>query len=486
MKFSFVIVLLLGASLLTESIQENCFFFSAFSEDDFKSNRTVIIYNAIKSADQSDDSQNINIDLFDCLSLDRLIALGICKRMEPIVGNYIRTHYSAIQSLCREDDIVTDDKRMRLNGLASYMKKFIFHYLEVLQEHPSQTYMDFDRFKWLEEILLTRVTLTDNGIERIKPLLEKVQTLKLNFPHYFDKTKEFFDSFLQFCPNVKRLCIQAIRSDTIVGSDNRWLLRKYPTLEHFELEIINRSEPIAELKTFFEQNLSIKHLALNVETILENSETIKNIQQKFDVLSIFFCHTNTFELARDALNKLYGMGKFKELHVYFHVLYNSIFDKTAVDQLKSYNGLTKLYVRGLDDGVDLSPLINLKKLCLDRASDIENMKELAQTLINLETIQFIRAELRDIMPFIKDSVKLNKIIIYNEIDANTFKLTALNDARMKLTGARKITMYVREDNYLTAKWSKTGTKLKFIEVKRRASLELKHDFDYNDYWDEIF
>lgn len=438
-------------------------------------------------------------ELFDWISLKDLIALGrTCKRMQRIVGYYLRTNYPAIYLECGRYGIYWVNSKIRINGLASYMKKFQFSFLDGFAVAPDSSpweitrdrvpYMKPNRFNWLNEILLRRVKLTTNGIARIKPILHRVEILKLKFSYFRDQRKEFYENFLQFCSNLKHLCIKSIE-DNIVGIDDKWLLRKYPMLEHFEL-VSNHAKPIIELETFFNQNLNIKHFALNVELLLANLTTIKNIQHKFNVMSIFFgiCE-NKFALARDALNDLYEMGRFMELHVYYRALC-SPFDKSSVVQLMSYQGLTKLHTNHSNNSVDLSPLNTLQELCyFGRRSLITNVQVLAKSLINLEIIHFLNAELSDIMPFIQYSLKLKKIIIYNlKVNENVLDVNILDNERKTLITARKITIYVERDIYLATKRTKTGTKLNFIEVKCGASLNIRHDFDYKDnlYQDEEF
>ena len=178
------------------------------------------------------------------------------------------------------------------------------------------------------------------------------------------KKKEFHDSFLRFCTKMRTLCIRGYEwnKGIIIGIDNRWLLRKYPMLEHFELTTFD-SEPIDEFQTFFAQNTNIQTFATNIDILSANRITFKNIQSKLNVLSILFLYAGSFDLNRDFLNELHARGLFKELHIYFYPSFG-LFDQTALNQLISFNGLTKLFVADMENGTDLTPLIGLKQRIL--------------------------------------------------------------------------------------------------------------------------
>lgn len=63
-------------------------------------------------------------------------------------------------------------------------------------------------------------------------------------------------------------------------------------------------------------------------------------------------------------------------------------------------------------------------------------------------------------------------------DWRVLNLVALNEERSKLTGARKITIYFRDDIFLATKWTTLhgNTNLSLIEMKRSDSLEWNHHY----------
>lgn len=163
-----------------------------------------------------------------------------------------------------------------------------------------------DHFKSLTEILMSRVTLTDDGLSHIKDILSQLKTVKLKFPYIRKRDNEFYANFLQLCTNMKRLCIQG---GPIIGADASWLRRKYPKLKHFELNTLGSGE-ISELPIFFKQNYNIKSFATSVEDILWNKHYFTNSSLNLDVLSIFYDRTELFNSSRNILNDLHGTRPF--------------------------------------------------------------------------------------------------------------------------------------------------------------------------------
>ena len=203
--------------------------------------------------------------------------------------------------------------------------------------------MKADEFKSLTEIRLNPgVVISNIGISRIKEILNQVETVKLDYPKFIDNEAEFYESFLKYCAAIKRLCIRAKSHSPIIGTDNSWLCRKYPKLEHFELTAIEFG-PIDELKTFFEQNTNINSFATDIETIMENRDAFKMVAAKWNILIIKFECRNTLNLdARDFLIELYERGLFKHLHVSLFI--SSIDDHEIANHLAALKFLEKISI----------------------------------------------------------------------------------------------------------------------------------------------
>lgn len=448
-------------------------------------------------------------ELFDWLSLEDLVMLGkTCQRMRRIVGYYFKTNYSAIKPRVESHGIYVEkvpSRDIKLKKLSAYVKRLKFTYLELIKYYWDEEINDCnwitkaiipritsDRFKWLTEIQC-EVVFTEKGISRIKKILAQLETVKLVFPNFVNEDGELYDSFLQYCTKLKKLFVQGWTNTAIVGADNSWMHRKYPSLEHFELtthDDESLTEEIKELQTFLAQN-NIKYFATNVEKILANRNAFTNSQ--FEVLSIGFCDAETLISSREFLNDLHERGVFKQLHVYstfiVHYPSNAKITQQTVNRLNLFSGFTKLYIKGMADETDLSVLNNLKQLCIGDASCVPDMEILSVKLNSIQFIQFKTAEFDNLLPFIRHSPKLSTIVVFNldMNDENISKLEQVNKERVKLSNARKITIFVEESVYLRVKWIKSVTNWKLIEIKRGAGYEaLNHSFDYFSDPDERF
>lgn len=427
-------------------------------------------------------------ELFDWLSFEDIIILGrTCHRMKQIVGYYIKTNYASAEFVADFNGIRTKYPHVNMNvsALSSFLQKLEFNHLENTEvwKERKPTYicqMKADRYKSLTEIRLILVFLSDKGISCIKEILGQLETVKFHSHRYQDESIEFYKSFLQFCPNLKKLYILGSRKDegsgtSIIGADDSWLRGTYPTLEHFELAA-GGIAPIDELRIFFEQNTKIKTFATNVEIILNNIDIFKNINAKWNVLSVKFDNTRTFDFTiRNVLNEQHKRGLFKELNLYFHNFFN--FDQDTANHLIHFNGLTKLFIQSMDESIDLSRLINLQYLCIYKI--VTNMEELSKSLVNLEFVQIMTASIDELIPLVRYSPKLNTIVVFNSPKGNTGipSVADLNRKRSKLEKARKITLYVAEHLYLAEKWRKNKTNQCLFEIRRYESFTaLNHNF----------
>lgn len=447
-------------------------------------------------------------EIFEWLSIKDLVMLGqTCNRMKQIVGYYIKMHYTATVFNYEEDGIYAEFpplvrrncfhvERSKVDGFHAYMRKLAIYDLEYVPCDGSKDtcenstkiipHMKANSFKSLTELQLWNAILTDNGISRIKEILEHLETVQMEQSYFSDENDEFYESFLQYCTNIKKLCIHEVwnpkRADkAIIGADNSWLLRKYPKLEYFELTTNgehnrNINGQIHELPTFFEQNTNIKTFATNIEVILENIDTFKNTKAKWDVLCLHYDYIEALIPSKDLLNELHANGLFNEFHLY---ICEVKFEQEIANQLISFNGFTKLFNDMTDLYLDLSPLTNIKHLCINNNCD--NMEAVSKNLINLEIFELKCAPFDYILPFILYSPKLTTIVVLNDINNGTaiFNIDKLNKERSKLHNARKITIYVEENTYLTAKWATNKTNWSLIQIKRVESYDaLYHNF----YW----
>lgn len=437
-------------------------------------------------------------EIFDYLSLHDLVVLSqTCERMRRIVGYYIRTNYAASEFHYLRDGIKQAyDSNIKVDELSSFLKRLVFDYSRDVEYKPwigleylskrkiiwirklmqpllerYIPHVKVEQFKSLTEIHFSFVDLTDTRISRMKEILGQLETVQLFSPNISNKKLEFYDAFLQFCTNIKKLFICGPGR---IGYN--WLLRQYPTLEHLEL-IGCGDRPIVELKTFFKQNANVRTFAMDYEMILTNSHILKNTNARLDILVLSTYYQPDHGSFRDKINELYEQGLFKELHIYFYRIYAN---RNYFDELATMKGLTKLHIHDIMRGNDLSHLVSLKHLCFYTAEDITNIMTLADKLINLEFIQFLYANICDILPFIRYSPKLTKIVVFRlkKSDKTILNVAELNEERSNLNNARKVTIYVEEPVYLAVKWSVNQTDGSLVRIKRGSScVALNNSFE---------
>lgn len=386
----------------------------------------------------------LNVDcfekVFDYLSKEDLHTFGLtCKRMSRMVGHYFR------QEMPGHELRWTDEC---FAGFRKYAKSVIVDY------DSEMTNADWNVLQSVEKIELCHMDL-----ERIKVIpkgiLNQLQDVSL-FDCRIDEP--LFESLVELCKNLKSLII------TEIDVDDEWFTRKYPKLENFEL-FPKTSTKIDNLEMFFRQNPAVRSFTTNSEFLLMNEATLMAV--KLDALCIDFIDDDIDESACAILNTLHAKGGFKRLHI------GTQADQTIIELLSSLPFVTGLWFPGITEEIDLSSLENLKFLWI--FSDLEkitNKAALAQSLKGLELLLFHEARVDDILPFIRLSAKLKKIIVKNELIDEADKAidpVAMNRDREKLLiemlDVEKVTIYIPERSYLATKWKTTQMDLKLIKVR---------------------
>lgn len=134
-------------------------------------------------------------------------------------------------------------------------------------------------------------------------------------------------------------------------------------------------------------------------------------------------------------------------------------------------------------------LANLKELTSNESFYYENGKLIAMTsvdivatvLVNLERVHLKETVLWDILSFAHNSIRLKKMKVDFISVKKDFKCTldwpVINKKRKKLFEARKLTIYVEEQVYLSTKRTHYKTDLDLIEMRRTES---------SQWWDCLF
>lgn len=201
---------------------------------------------------------------------------------------------------------------------------------------------------------------------------------------------------------------------------------------------------------------------------MENQEKMLLSTVKLDQLVINIVDRCTFATLNqmcDLFNELHKRGFYRKLKLKL-----CIQNQGEIDQLASLNVLAELDVK-------LAPLKDLEELCMFTTRLIDDFDLLANELINLRRIYFYLANISDILPFVRRSVELLRIMVYS-LEGKDFKkftnvidLRAMNREREHLPNAQKITLFVKEEIYLATKWKLGETDFALIRLKREESFE---------------
>lgn len=401
-------------------------------------------------------------DIFDYLSLEDLAIVGqTCNRIQRVVGHCFRQSYEAAKATFHCNFEIN---YVFANCFAEFVQK-----LRVIQSgNEFCRFLQWNRFKSLKQIRFYDQNLTQHKIECMKEILSQVEAVELLECRI---EGDFFVSFLVFCSNIKRLCVDGT---TMIETKYNWLQRKYPMLEHFQL-LTSLNLDIEELKTFFDLNANIKKLAFGGKCFWTNQKAMRNSILKLEVLEIKYDKRVKLDSLCQFLNELHQRGFYKRLHLYFDLPFG--FEQETVHKLATVDALAKLVANSRHSFIDISPLIKLEELCIT-SNAVNDLAHLPDTLTNLKRLYFLEATCDDILPFIRRSTKLAKIRVnrlyhgkHFEDNKNILDLLALNKEREKLAFAKRVTIYVKEDIYLPTKWALKQTEFSFIELKRIDSYD---------------
>lgn len=342
-----------------------------------------------------------------------------------------------------------------------------------------------EHFRSVNQIILNEVQLTPVAVSSIKKILSICEIVRIKNCKIVN---DFHTNFLQHCQMIKQLYIETSKTDvaTIIGSNDDWLLQKYPTLQYLNLNFGYDELPFTKVIKFLEQNSNIKTFAFNAEWITmaypwNDNSIIMNTKIKLDILSIQINARTNGDRFVNLMNELHAHGFYKELYVYIRDGVRPL-DSASIKQMVKFNALVKLYSKEIT-GRNFTGLSNLKELVTDNAIGRLNMNDVTNALVNIERIKFGVVTLNEMLPFIRRSVKLTKMDIRRinsdeTVEVDKLDIVALNNARKQLEGARKLTLYVSENVYLATKWTVNDTNFDLIELKRRESHHWDDEFDW--------
>lgn len=432
--------------------------------------------NELSSETASTTIFTLNIDcfdmIFDYLSMKDIHSFGqTCKIMQQIAGEYFERNFKSTEKFSGIDGIfsVYSDNHGVINQRTrtSAFNKFIInvsHYYENL-EPLRYIQLHSNEFDSLKHIYLVCLKLDAAKIECIRQILDQLEILQIR---QCTLDGNFYDCFLKFCRNLKRIYIQDDLGYILDENRNPWLLREYPKLEHLQL-IPRYSFKINELNRFFELNPRIQSFSTSSRCLWENRHELLKSNVKLDKLEIqildnFHRHLINMQSSVRLLNEFFERGFYRRLYLYVKRV-----DKQCSEQVITLRALEMLSIRQFSESHSLGHLSNLKELEIMNSVNLKDLETLALGLKNLEVLTLSNtATVNDILPFIRYSVKLYRI--QANFDEGSLNLCKLNEERKRLATARKIILYVSDNVFLETKWTtmRGEINLDFIEMRRAS------------------
>lgn len=403
-------------------------------------------------------------ELFEFLPIPELLRLRqTCKRLKAVVDHYFKEYYTAVRigSGKIELDPANIDEYKKFNAIEVKMIKHV-----VIQTAKFRDEATTELLK----------------IENVRQILSQIETIEFDKMDHYEEN--FYDRFLQFCPNLKQISISEIDIDRNCGSewDFKWLTQHYPKLERIDLNVFEAGCPMArydvhEFKRFFELNMNLKVFTVDTRVVVESRSYLNDFST--DQLNLKV-ETSQYlpEIYRitDEAEYFYNRGCYKRLHIYGFKLHQE-----AIDEILTLTALEKLYFgTGTVGKIQINhPHLNLKELAFGENVQFEDPETAAGNLPNVERIHFKRTEIQNILSFINHFGKVNKIRIDEVLPGTHFKngvidVAALNAEREQRERTSKVTVYVDEKVFLATKWSKKPTECPLVHLKKHSAYEWEH------------
>lgn len=341
------------------------------------------------------------------------------------------------------------------------------------------------QFQQLKHLTIRGTNFTNININKMKGVLSQLEYMSI---HGCKMNDAFLENLLNLTPNIKRLFLDDIHTE------NKWLQRNYPTLEHCEI-ISETFVPITEFLTY---NPNIRKLGTNLINAWKNMHLIKASGINLDVLAIL--STDWDRLSDLDLRSFWRLidehcllGIYKRVHLIYRYCFRQ-FNQRIVDKIVVSSGVNRFSAMDIErfEGlayVELSALnflANVKDFSFLDSRLITDIETVAYKLESLKRIRFGKTNLSHVKIFIRGNVKLQEIEIDWFVDEvgmvermKILNLIELNKERAVLANAEKITLFVQEPVYLATKQVSRETVLEFIKLKRTDTLNERHfDFDY--------
>lgn len=413
--------------------------------------------------------------IFEWLLLRDIDSLSkTCKSMKTLVGEYFQLRYPSISAEYQDGEVYTYTyEKVILNGLIEFVKK-----IKIQRNYdPNENQFEFFGKKCKEsnvtEMEFSEIRLSEAKIEPIKAMLSNIEAITLTSSTV---NGDFYEHFLKFVPNLKRLCITNKYKRKRVCASSQWTLQKYPKLEYFEC-----LNPGRRLKPFLKQNKTIRTLVIGASSLVTNRLWMMKSSVKLE--DLFIKIEEMPDSFYKTLRKLHKRGFYQRLHLLISIaIPTSLNEMTSLESLETLHfdwHSTLIFSRFMPTqmlGINTDNFTLLKEVGMYASikfSDINN-------LINLERLYLHHAGRPNITPFICQLPKL-KVIVIENIDLSDFNdplfLSAWNLQRQKLPSARKVIIYVDELFLIAVKTLFGRVDWDFVELKYSSSIKWNCPFE---------
>lgn len=379
--------------------------------------------------------------IFEWLSVEELYLFGqTCKHLQQITGEYFQRTYTDIDIKNDEFGICAMARPLTgqyipFTSFDRFVTNISLHSNSFYDGLKSINYFELnaDKFTSLTELCFDHMALSQEKINLIKPVLARIQILRVNDCRF---EGDFYTNFLQFCTNLKRLHMTDVDFKTLrfkvenfvyivsyTHEENAcdWLFQKYPMLEHFEL--LPRNGKVCEIQTFFEQNPNVRSFSTNLKFLNANLNALMKSDTRLDCLIINKSRKTSRNLAKlyNGLNQLYKRGFFEKLQLYTE----NYVDSGYVDLDVTTNALEKLSISvtqfpSFYENLPFLSQLNIIELGIfDEYNFDYDMEILAKNLCKLERLHLANGTANDLLTFIRYAPKLQIIRIQSlriEID----------------------------------------------------------------------
>lgn len=400
---------------------------------------------------------NLNIDgweeIFDWLSLADLHAFGqTCKIFQQVTGKYFEWKYKKILFYAYADSITTDWKNRKcLSGFGEFVQRLAFYD----REPDASILYAVENCKFIKEMEMVNTSTITLGGKRFENMLANLEILKISNTHFSNET---FETLLKLCVNLKLLKI-------VESHGTGWMRNKYPKLEHLQLHECEPNED-NDLRSFFVNNSNVRNFTTTVEILMRNGAAFMANNIRFDDLTIVTF--GDIDAISNVLINLYQRGFYKNLH----------FATRTAERLADLPALATLCIDTYDYiKIPSLPTVTefVFRVLWNGLCTWKNMDEVSIVLTNLERVFSYKMSMKHMLPFIRNSIKLKEI---KTCETGLIDPVYMNNERRKLKGARKVTIYVDEMDYLKIKWKYNEVDFGLIEIKRKQS--------YDGIWERNF